>query len=90
MAVAADGEKSPKSGGQVGHCRRRRRTGRNDNDICVSRKRGGWQRRLSGGRGAEEYEVLDDDDITDQLFTDLLPPGIRGFYLGKLLKIARK
>ena len=51
MAAAADGDESPKSGGDVGLCQRQRQAGRRD-DICVYGLRSGWQRRLSGIRGA--------------------------------------
>ena len=90
MVVVEDGDKSTKLGGKVGIFWRRRRSGRLNDNRCVYGKISGQRRRLSGGQGSEEYEVLDNDNITNQLCNDLLPPRTRGFYFGKLMQIVRK
>ena len=51
-AVAEDGNKSPKSKGKVGLRQRQRQTDRSYGNRCISGKRGGWRRRLSGRGGA--------------------------------------
>ena len=84
--VGSNGKESLKlGGGGVEYCRRWRRSGRRNNDRCVYGNRGGQRRRLSGGQGAEEYKELDNNNITSQLCTDLLPNMMIGFYLRKLL-----
>ena len=46
-----DGNESPKLGEKIGLRRRRQRSGRRDDDICVSRKRGGWRQSKICGCG---------------------------------------
>ena len=51
-AAVANGEKLTKSGGKVGLRQRWRWAGRRDYGRCVSGKRGGCRRRISGGQRA--------------------------------------